>query len=117
MAMIRVMQATKTEREGRWPSEGFMRMGSRAFLGLYGRKEEDLTRRARRSQRRKRSEENPRAQPGMAVPQKRAGRARPLQRRENDQAGGWLRGARRSMCFGLGRKQRSGDAGPCEGAL
>src|SRR5580704_7121268 len=37
MAMMRVMQATRMEREGRWPSEGFMRMGERAFLGLYAR--------------------------------------------------------------------------------
>src|SRR5258708_2384594 len=40
MAMMRVMQATRMEREGRWPSEGFMRMGARTFLGLYGREKE-----------------------------------------------------------------------------
>src|SRR5882762_8281335 len=38
MAMMRVMQATRMEREGRWPSEGFMRMGAGTFLGLYGRR-------------------------------------------------------------------------------
>src|SRR5258707_7083166 len=40
MAMMRVMQATRIEREGRWPSEGFMRMGGRTFLGLYAREKE-----------------------------------------------------------------------------
>src|SRR5258708_24091540 len=38
MAMMSVMQATRMEREGRWPSEGFMRMGAGTFLGLYGRR-------------------------------------------------------------------------------
>jgi len=31
MAMMRVMQATRMEREGRWPSEGFTRMGRETF--------------------------------------------------------------------------------------
>ena len=40
MAMMRVMQETRMEREGRWPSEGSMCTGvggARAFLGLYAR--------------------------------------------------------------------------------
>src|SRR5258708_6530318 len=40
MAMMRVMQATRMEREGRWPSEGFMRMGARTFSRLYAREKE-----------------------------------------------------------------------------
>jgi len=40
MAMMRVMQATRMEREGRWPSEGSMCTGvgvggAGTFLGLY----------------------------------------------------------------------------------
>src|SRR6266481_657122 len=38
--MMRVMAATRMERDGRWPSEGFMRMGARTFSRLYAREKE-----------------------------------------------------------------------------
>src|SRR5690242_14783544 len=66
MAMMRVMAATRIEREGRWPSEGSMRMGGWAFFDYtWKREKKDLTQRAQRKNTEvtEKSRENARTEP------------------------------------------------------